>query len=132
MKRLTLALAFAALASGCGVAPNAHVAAPAGITAAATNTWLGLKEMTVRQGGPGDFFPKCRRHLDAKTPKNGRIWVLDDPKGVMVLHNTQEVTNAKKLAQIADAIDAAAEQAEPELAKQAREFSALIRASLKK
>jgi hypothetical protein len=137
MLRLVLALTLASLAAGCGVAPpgSATRVAPTALEAAAANPWLGLKEVSVRAGGPSDWYTRTLRHLDAKTPKNGRLWVLDDPDGVRVLHNTQEVTSAKKLAQLLQAIEAAAEAEaakDPAQSAQIREFAALLSEKLKK
>lgn len=137
MLRLVLALTLASVAAGCGVAPlgSATRVAPTALEAAAANPWLGLKEVSVRAGGPSDWYTRTLRHLDAKTPKNGRLWVLDDPDGVRVLHNTQEVTSAKKLAQLLQAIEAAAEAEaakDPAQSAQIREFAVLLSEKLKK
>lgn len=137
MSRLVLALTLASLVAGCGVAPlgTATRVAPTALEAAAANPWLGLKDVNVRAGGPSDWYKRTLRHLDAKTPKNGRLWVLDDPDGLRVLHNTQDVTNPKKLAQLLAAIEAAAEDQaakDPAQAAQIREFAALLSQQLKK
>lgn len=133
MKYIAALLTLAALVAGCGAtAGPAALKAPTGMQAAAANPWLGLDELEVKAGGPSDWYTRTQRHLSAKTAKNGRLWVLDNPTGVEVLHNTQEVTNAKKLAQIATAIEEAAENEfqDPELQQEAREFAAMIREAL--
>lgn len=134
MKHLAAALTLAALLAGCGttVVGPAALKAPSQAQAMAANPFMGLDELEVKKGGPSDWYTRTQRHLSALTPKNGRLWVLDNPTGVEVLHNTQEITNPKKLAQIADAIDEAAENEfqDPDLREEAHEFAAMIRESL--
>jgi hypothetical protein len=137
MKRFALVAVLAALVTGCGAAPTATRMAPTGYAAAATNAWLGLKDVTVKDGGPSDWYTTTKRHIDAKTAKNGRLWVMDNPKGsaggshVEVAHNSQTITSAKKLAQIAEGLEEAAAKADAKNAATIREFAAMIRASLK-
>lgn len=115
MTRFAALIAASVLLTACGVQPTAPVhrnaraiAAAEALAAAKANPWMGLKTLKAVDGAPSDGYPRTRRHLDALTPSNGRLWVLDLPSGFEVLHNTQQVTNAKKLAQIADALEAAA------------------------
>lgn len=134
MKYIAAVLTLAALLAGCGTAPvgPAVLKASAQAQAAAANPFMGLDELSIKKGGPSDWYTRTHRHLSALTPKKGRLWVLDNPTGVEVLHNTQEITNPKKLAQIADAIEDAAanEFQDPDFQKEARAFAAMIRESL--
>lgn len=129
MTRLLLAATLMTLMAGCGVAPVAGQAPASAMAAAASVSFAELKDVKVVAGAPSDWWEKTtRRYVSAKTVKNGTVWVLDDKKGTQVLHNTQQVTSAKKIAQVATALERAAEQArDADQAAQLREFIALLR-----
>lgn len=135
MKQLIYVLFSAALLAGCGMAPGmtgSSLTGPSGqAEAAASNLFAGLKDVKVVQGAPSDWYVNTVRYVDAKTAKNGRIWILDDRRdGVRVLHNTQDVTNAKKLAQLVAELESQASAAQtrtPALAVELREFIALLK-----
>lgn len=134
MKQLAFALFSAALLAGCGMAPGMSGSSLTGSSsqaeAAASNLFAGLKDAKVVQGAPSDWYVNTVRYVDAKTTKNGRIWILDDRRdGVRVLHNTQNVTNPKKLAQLVTELEAQAASAQtrnPAFAAELREFIALL------
>jgi hypothetical protein len=131
MIRLLLAAAVAASLTACGAAPTALKAPASAASAMAATPFAELKDVKVVEGAPSDWWEKTtRRHVSARTLKNGTVWVLDSTKGVEVLHNTQTVTNAKKLEQVATALEkAAAAAADTKQATQLREFVALLRAA---
>lgn len=132
----TLALTVVALSllSGCG-APTSVPTAPSSsaVVADATALFTNLKDVRVLQGAPSDWYVHTRRYVSAKTAKNGKVWILDDARnGLQVLHNTQQVTNARKLAELVTELEAqakAAEARDPQLAKDLREFATMLAAS---
>lgn len=115
LRTMTVALTLTMLA-GCGTALNrpTQAAPPTARALAAADPFAALHDLAVKDGGPSDWYTKTKRHVAAKTSKNGSVWVLDNGDKVEVLHNTQTVTNAKKLATIANSMRDAAKDLESE------------------
>lgn len=130
MKVAAMATLSVLLLAGCGYDPAAFSAQSARVEAEATNLFADLKDVRVVQGAPSDGYLRTRRHVDAKTSKNGRVWILDQPDGVRVLHNTQDVTNARKLSQLVVELEKQAlalQVKNPGQSKELLEFVALLR-----
>lgn len=110
MLRLIAPVLVLAVLTGCGTAPATRAPlAPAAMSALAkADPFAKLLKLTVNDGAPSDGYKKAKRHLAAQTAKKGQLWILDMGDSVAVLHNTQTVTDAKKLATLANALRTAA------------------------
>ena len=109
VRTMIVALSITLLA-GCGttVAPPTQAQAFAAQALAKADPFAKLHNLQVKDGGPSYAYPETKRHVAAKTAKNGVIWVNDNGETVKVLHNTQTVTNEKKLLTVATAMREAA------------------------
>lgn len=134
MKLQALVLTAAVLLAGCGVAPVTPNTVRTGVQVAeGATTFSNLSEVKVVKGGPSDWYTKTRSHVAAKTGTRGTLWILDNPKGFEVLHNTQEVTNATKLGQVAVALEKLAAQSDDQAyAAELKRFAQGVRGLIKR
>jgi hypothetical protein len=129
---MTVALAITML-TGCGAAAT-NATQTAGVAAQAlakVDPFAALHNLQVKDmgpGGPGGWYNETDRHLEARTVHKSKIWVFLNNKSseVTVLHNTQTVTNKKKLTTLANAMRTASKN----LSVEERQYVAMLASRL--
>lgn len=97
-------------------------------TSSAAQLWK-LRDVAYHEGPPSDGYKHVSRYLDATTAKRGAVWILDDARqGARILHNTQEMSNPKKIGEIVKSLEETLQRTDDQILQEVLpEFIALIR-----